>query len=1255
MKIKRTKYLLISVFAIVLAVTGFWKFYQVFAANSDYWFFYESALTEGAEIELKSAGGSLIVKCEDGFDITDPDAIAWESSETNVLDVTQDATNPMIAELTRNGPGYSKVTAVIKQLDKTDGTIKTYTLTCKVKVDYKIDKSIAPFKQIFTTDLEDNYAMVLSDDIGSLISPVKLKYTNAASGYLSGGQMTWKSLDTSVVDVGLTTGDITVCGAGETQIEVSTNTTLEEEPITKSFNVIVEPKALEPNTTTPYKTRLDIEQTDYSSPLVFDTNAGDASKLYWEFYDENFKVIDTDGKISYSFDNSEFKINSAKAGVYYIRAYVKSDYKPSTIDDGTVGSVGFLQIKLTAKVNVDNLNDNIIMNVGDTYSVVDNSNIPDAGVFNYDSSAESVATVNKSDGVITAKGVGDTVITLTVIEPSSLTPKTFTINIKVIDGIALNYSSVNIYTAGTVQLQEYVTNRTQPVIWTTSNSSIATVKDGLVTGVAEGTVTITASQTINGVVKSATCIVNVQQSVNKITIDPDTVSLNINEKATLTAEIEPVGLNNVSLKWLSSNENVVKVDKAYDLSATIQGLASGTAVITAINEENVIVGYCQVTVKEKVTKITLSNSALTLSLSKKNYQLYGYITPDTATNKKINWTTTNSKVATVDSNGLVTLVSGGTASIIATSDDNPAVTAICNITVEIPAAALVLDETSKVLYVGDAYRLGYTITPTNAANKDITWSSSSTSVVSVSSTGLIKAVKVGQAIITAKTSDGTLAATCTITVKQQASGISLNVSDLELYAGQQYDLEVTVLPAGSNDYTLSFESSNTSVATVDDKGKITAVANGKATITVKTSNGKVAYCNVTVKAQAAGIQLNYKEKTIVIGEKFTIKATIVPSSASDDVNVNWSSSKTSVATVSSSGVVSAVKGGTTVITCKSDNGKFTEFCVVTVVERITSVKLNKSNIPVGLGKTYTLKATVKTNAATNPTIKWTSSNSRIATVDSKGKVSGKALGTVTITATAQDGSSEKDTCIIRVVRQATSISLSKTSVTTVEGRTFKLTATVKPSNASYKTLNWSSSDEKTAIVDSSGQVTALAEGTVYIKATAKDNSGKTAACFVIVQPRTPANSVTIINQNLTMVVGETTTIQKAINPTTSTDRFTWESDNKTVASVNSSTGKVTAKTPGIANITVMTESGKTATTKVTVVGLNTTNLVLEQYSTYRLSVIGITGGITWDISDNDIALVTNGLVSSRRIGTTTITATVNGRRLTCKLKVVKIK
>jgi uncharacterized protein YjdB len=749
--------------------------------------------------------------------------------------------------------------------------------------------------------------------------------------------------------------------------------------------------------------------------------------------------------------------------------------------------------------------------------------------------------------------------------------------------------------------------------------------------------------------------VYVQDSVNKITLDPSEAVLNINEYKTLKAVIEPEGLNNVKLKWTTSNENVVKITDYGDVTATIQGVAGGTAVITAINQENVVVGYCTVTVKQQVTSITLSATELSLNLSDKSYQLRAIVAPDKATNKTVSWKSTNTKVATVDSNGLVTLLSSGTVSIVATSDDNPSATAYCNITVGLSVTSIKLDDTKKTMYVGDTTRLSYLMTPTNASNKGVTWTSTDNSVVSVDAGGLLKANAAGVAIIILKTSDGAYMSTCTITVVQKATGIVFDVTDLELFVDQTHQIKVSVTPANSTDYSLTWESADNAIATVDNQGNVTGKANGKTIIIAKTSIGTVIYCNVTVKARPTGMQLNFTEKTIVIGESFTLKASIIPSSASQQVTYNFTSSKTSVATVAANGTVKGLKGGTSIITVKTSDGKYSELCVVTVVERVTSIKLNKTSLRLGLGKNTTITATVKTNAATNPKLKWTSSNTKIATVDANGKVTGKKLGTVTITAAAQDGSGVKATASVRVVRAVTSISLNKTSVTTVVGRTYKLKATVRPSNATYKTVNWTSSDESIAIVDSDGVVTALKAGNVTIKASAKDSSGKYATAFFIVQPRVPSNSVTIINQNLTMVVGETNTLQKAINPTNSTDTFTWQSDNRTVATVDPSTGKVTARTPGIANVTVMTESGKTATAKVTVVGLNTTYLELEQYSTYRLSVIGINSGVTWDVDDNTIAVVTNGLVSSRRLGTTTITATVNGRKLTCTLRVVKIR
>jgi uncharacterized protein YjdB len=1230
----------------VLLMIGLWGYYRVYAADGTYWFNYNSkVISAGEEIELKSETDYLLVERADGIGVAD--TIEWKSSATDVVKLTTDPAYPMRVELSRLGPGYSTITALVTK----DG--KVYSLSCKVKVDFVIDDTISAsepgFSEVTTTK---DKALIINT--GDPAYQVRLKYTNNYHVSIGNPAVSWKTNDDTVATVDKD-GKVTAVGAGITTIDVTTNQMSSSAgTITKSFTVIVNPKAMNPATNA-YEYQFTFTSSD---PVInIDANTKDASNLVWRIYDSNNNLISpTDtSKLEYSVStiSGRTQIINPKAGTYYIYAFVNNTYAFDP-KSGPLPKVNYIKITLVVPLNVSNTN--VVMNVYNTYDIIKNTNIPAPDNFNFtalDMSGNPDNTIIDVDanGVIKAisKGVAKIAITDTTGQYTSIP----SITVTVIDGLSLNFTSATIYTSSTIKLSALTTDNTRVVEWTSSDPLIATVDKGLVKGIKEGIVTITATQTIAGVKKVATCKIRVQQSIDKITITPDTVAINKEEYKTLKATIEPAGLNNVSLIWVSSNTNVVRISDPGDVTATIQGVNAGTAVISAINQDNVVVGYCQVTVKEKVTGITLSESNVNISMAKKSFQIKASVIPDTATIKTVTWKSTNPKVATVGTDGVVTLIGAGSTSIIATSDDNPLISAYCNVIVEVPAASLVLDETTKVMYVGDSTRLGYLIMPTNVTDKSVTWTSSNSAVVSVDASGLVKAVAAGQAIVTIKNADGTLSSSCTITVKQEATGLTLDVKDLEIEVGKSYTIKATVTPANSTEVNITWESTNTAVATVDGNGKVTGVSAGKTIIIAKIKSG-VVYCNVTVKQPATGIKLNYEEKTIVKGEKFKLKATIIPSSAANEVSVTWKSSKTSVATVNSAGTVTAVKGGTAIITCKTSDGKYTEICIVTVVERVTSVKMI-SSYKLGIGKSYTIKATVKTNAATNPTLKWTSSNKKVATVDSKGKVTARSLGYATITATAQDGSNVEAECVIRVVKAVSSISLNRSTLTTVVGRTYSLKATVKPSNATYKSVSWSTSDKSVALVDSKGTITALKEGTVTITAKAKDSSGKTATCFVIVQPRTPASSVTIIDQDITMVAGETLILQKAINPVNATDRFVWETDNNTVAKVDRSSGKVTALRPGIANITIMTESGKTATAKITVVGLNTTKLELEVYSTYRLSVIGITKDITWDVDDSSIATVSNGLITTRREGTTNITATVNGRKLTCRLKVVKIK
>ena len=263
---------------------------------------------------------------------------------------------------------------------------------------------------------------------------------------------------------------------------------------------------------------------------------------------------------------------------------------------------------------------------------------------------------------------------------------------------------------------------------------------------------------------------------------------------------------------------------------------------------------------------------------------------------KIRWKSTDTSKARVDDNGIVTLLKPGAVSIIATSDDNPNVTAICNIDIQVPVTSIALDESKKTMYVGQQERLSYVVLPLDASNKAVTWTSTHPNIVSVDSTGRVTAKSVGTAVIILRSLDGGFSKYCTIEVKRVATGVKFDVTKLELEAGEYYYIKATATPNDSTDKELIWESSDTKVAIVDDNGKVTAKSAGTATIMARTEAGGIAFCKVTVTQPVTGILLNFSEKTIYIGEEFKLKVSVSPSEASK-LGVTWKSSNTKVATV----------------------------------------------------------------------------------------------------------------------------------------------------------------------------------------------------------------------------------------------------------------------------------------------------------------------------------------------------------------------
>ena len=263
---------------------------------------------------------------------------------------------------------------------------------------------------------------------------------------------------------------------------------------------------------------------------------------------------------------------------------------------------------------------------------------------------------------------------------------------------------------------------------------------------------------------------------------------------------------------------------------------------------------------------------------------------------------------------------------------------------------------------------------------------------------------------------------------------------------------------------------------------------------------------------------------------------------------------------------------------------FTDNETQTPVVEVESVSLNKSEMTLTEGESETLAATVTPENAENKSIKWSSNNEAVATVDANGTVTAKSAGTAVITATSTNGKSAS--CTVKVEKKqipVTEVRLSESTVGIVEGSTYKLTATVLPENTTdSKSVSWSSSNSEVATVDANGTVTAKRAGTVVITATS--TNGKTAGCTVTVSRKEiPITEISLDKSSATLTEGETTTLVATVLPenTTYGKSVKWSSSNVAVATVDLM-GKVTAKSAGTAIITATSENGKTASCTVTV-------------------------------------------------------------------------
>lgn len=405
--------------------------------------------------------------------------------------------------------------------------------------------------------------------------------------------------------------------------------------------------------------------------------------------------------------------------------------------------------------------------------------------------------------------------------------------------------------------------------------------------------------------------------------------------------------------------------------------------------------------------------------------------------------------------------------------------------------------------VGESRQLTPTVYPADA-EYTLTWSVNDRSVATVSQDGLLVGKSDGAADLTVKADNGVYAMLRVVVSEPSASSVSVSPSKLDLTEGDSGYLSATVYPSSASQ-TVTWTTSNSSVATVSSSGKVTAIAEGNCTITAKTSNNRSASATVKVSPKIVAptsITLSQESVEIEEGANVRLSATILPANATTDIR--WSTSDKSIVTVQD-GLITGFSAGECTVTAMTDNGLAASASVVVKAKEIQpqSIELSSGSIQMEVGERTTLSAHVMPENTTT-VLTWSTTNPTVATVDN-GEVTAIGEGYCEITASTRNDLTAS--CTVMVTRPVVipeSITVSSGSLKLTAGETASLTATVYPSEAEYE-LTWTSSDESVATV-TNGTVEAFAEGSCII--TVATQNGLSATCRVSVEEDAP-----VVNPN----------------------------------------------------------------------------------------------------------------------------------------------
>ncbi len=773
-----------------------------------------------------------------------------------------------------------------------------------------------------------------------------------------------------------------------------------------------------------------------------------------------------------------------------------------------------------------------------------------------------VASID-SNGLLTALAPGSVNLMVTDQQGNSTT----TGIIRIVAELSISPTSGTVMVGDTLSFD--ASGGSIPYVWSTSDPNIATIdSDGLLTGVTPGTVTVTVADQLDAAVSTDVIVVvaalTVSSSGDFVTVG-DTLSVNA------VGGVPPYA-------WSTTNPNVATIDD----NGLLTAVAPGTTVVAVTDQLNNTASTGRIQV---AAPLSISTSGDTATVGDElSFSAAGGVGP-------YSWRTSDSAIASINNDGVLTALAPGEITVTVTDQrGGTSTTDVIRI-----VGGLTLSPNSDTVVVGGSLRFNAT-----GGVSPYRWSISDESIAAINPNGVLTAVAPG---------------TVTVTVSDQQNN-AVSTGDILVVAALAISAAADIVTVGG---TLSFSAtggvapyawstSDPTVATIDNRGFLSAVAPGTITVTVTDQRANTA--NSREVRVVATLGVSPQRATVAVGNTRTFNATggVSP--------YTWRTSDASIARIDNAGLVTGLAPGEVTVSVTDQQGSV---AITGAIRIVAALAVSPSRQTLVVGESQNFSASGGVGPYT-----WSTSDASIAGIDNAGLLTAIAPGEIVVTVTDQQDS----TATTELVRVVAALAVSPRSETVVVGNTlrFSVTGGVAP-------YTWSTSDSNIANISNDGLLTGVTAGPVTVTVTDQQNNAVSTQNIVVVPALTMGTSADIVT------VGETLDF----SATGGVGPYVWSTSDGDVATIDGS-GTLSALSPGTVSVTVTDQRTNTATSGIVRIvarlDLSPLNGAVAIGNTLQFSASGGVEPYTWSISDASIAGIDNGgLLTALAPGEVTVTLT----------------